>query len=221
MGCCLDCCPNAQPKILAILLLVFIFIIFVTSIIAACYRIGPNDRYKNALILLDKRNDGSIFKSFPHGCFKGFTDEEKREIWPYSRIDRIDEETACIFDQPQSKEIYDQNLFKIWKGLELPLHIIRILITGAYFAYLLFILLKYLNKSHNGTEPNFCTKYFMIIVLSMILILYSIMFLVLISNVVGTNQEIGLYKSSGDDDYNDLENSYFVNIIISLVNICI
>ena len=166
MGCCLDCCcPNVHPKVLSIVILIFILIIFVCSIIAACYRIGPTDRYKESLKLLDLRNDGDIFRIYPPGCFKGFTDEELKEYYPY--YNPPFDKNICIKGdieyEKQDKIIYNQNLFKNCKQTELSLHIVIIIIAGISSIYLLFILLKYLNKNQNfqiANNANFFLKFF-------------------------------------------------------------
>ena len=227
MGCCLDCCcPNVHPKVISIIILIFILIIFVCSIIAACYRIGPTDRYKESLKLLDLRNDESIFRIFPRGCFKGFTDEELKVYYPY--FNPLYDSNACkigdVEFEQQSKVISDQNLFKNCKGTELSLHIVIIIIAGLSSIYLLFILLKYLNKSQNaqiGNDLNLFFKFFVkkfyivIMILSIILFIFSIVFLYSVSNISGTVDQIGLYKRHS----NDLSNITLINIIMGIINI--
>ena len=227
MGCCLDCCcPNANPKVLSIILLIFILIIFVCSIIAACYRIGPTFRYKQALKLLDQRNDEVIFKIYPPGCFKGFTEEELKEYYPH--YNPFSDYNACIIGfieyERQDKIISAQNLFKNCKQTELSLHIVIIIIAGISSIYLLFILLKYLNKNQNfqiANDSEFFFKFFVkpfyivILLLSIMLFILSIVILFVVTNVSGTDHQIGLYKRHSDD----LLNIVIINIIIGLINI--
>ena len=72
-------------------------------------------------------------------------------------------------------------------------------------------------NGQNGNQSNFCVKYCMIIVLSIILFAFSILFLFLIANITGTNSEIGLYKRNSDD----LLNIIVINLSINLINIFI
>ena len=55
------CCRNTSKKGLIYYLMVFIILTFVLSFISIFIRAGNTKRYKQALILLEERNNGVFF----------------------------------------------------------------------------------------------------------------------------------------------------------------
>jgi len=101
------------------------------------WRLGSTDRYEKALQLLEEK-ENKIY-SFDISCYEEFENSN-------SATNNYLYEKYCRGGyKKQSEKIRSKSLYKSWKNTDLALNIIRILITFACFAFLLFILLKYFN----------------------------------------------------------------------------
>lgn len=182
--CCCCCTCNASPKVLIIVLLIFNFFIFELSLDNIFYKLGSTDRYEKALQYL-KEKENKIY-SYPNYCYEELGGSK-------SRYD-------CAY-KVQSKEIRSKSLYKSWKDTDLALNIIRILISVACFFFLLYLILKYFNVFHDpnneSKKPKYLYIYFLTtLILSIVTLVYSIIYIVLRVQVDKANSDIGLYAES-------------------------
>ena len=194
MCCCCGCSCNASPKGLVIALFIFSFIIFELSLDNVFYRLGSTDRYQEALIYL-KEKENKIY-SFGSSCYEELSESS-------SSYGYYPTHSSCKV-KVQSKKIRSKSLYKSWKDTDLALNIIRILITFACFVFLLYLLLKYFNVFNVFKDPNHesnIKKYLYIyflttLILSIVILVYSIIYIVLRVQVDKANSDIGLYSES-------------------------
>lgn len=191
MCCCCGCSCNASPKVLVVVLLIFSFIIFELSLDNVFYRLGSTDRYQEALRFL-KEKENKIY-SFRDSCYEELGGSISSSGY-YSTY------SSCGY-KVQSKEIRSKSLYKSWKNTDLALNIIRILITFACFVFLLYILLKYFNVFKDPNNESNTKKYLYIyflttFILSIVILVYSIIYIVLRVQVDKANSDIGLYVVS-------------------------
>ena len=211
MCCCLGCCPNTKPITMGIVLLVFFFLTFLLSIILSCFMASSTNQYKESLENLQGTIDKSILNKFPISCFK--------DKYDYSN-------SPCEKDGAKYKKqeylIFYSGLFKNLKKIELSFNIILIIITFFYTLCLVFILYEYffkkMNDSNNESKENKILKtYFKImIIVSDILVPFSIVSLILRTLAYIAFSDIGLYKIDSNDS-NKFLNCQVINIAIHLI----
>ena len=85
----------------------------------------------------------------------------------------------------------------------LTLNIIRILIIFSFFAFLLYILIKYFNVFKDLNNESNISKYLYIyflttLILSIFIFVYSLMYFILRVFINKVNDDIGLYPISDD-----------------------
>ena len=212
MCCCLGCCPNTKPITMGIVLLVFFFLTFLLSIILSCFMASSTNQYKESLENLQGTIDGTILNKFPESCFKY-----------YNNVYGINTcEKDGVKYKKQESFIFYSGLFKNLKKIELSFNIILIIITFFYTLCLLFILYEYffkkMNDSNNESKENKILKtYFKImIIVSDILVPFSIVSLILRTLAYIAFSDIGLYKIDSNDS-NKFLNCQVINIAIHLI----
>ena len=215
------CCSNTSTRGLIHYLVVFITITFVLSFISIFIRAGKTERYKQALVYLDERNNGTFNESY-NNCRKGgyiFKDE-----------------TYCEFDGIMLKKpdinVNNQSLFKKWKTIEVIINVFRTIITGAFCAYLIFIVNPKLNKyielrrQKNNDEISNENSNFWIILIVCISILITVSGLCILIRAFadGANDNIGLYEETSQNQFEEnIAINYILDItiiILTSISIC-
>ena len=213
------CCRNTSKKGLIYYLMVFIIITFVLSFISIFIRAGKTKRYKQALILLEERNNGSF--DYPDtNCRKGgyiFKDET------YCEYDGV------MLKKPETN-VSHQSLFKKWKTIELIINISRTVITGIFCIYLYMIvrpkLIQYIEKGEtntNSNDENNNNFWTILNVCLAFLILVSSLCILIRAFAISTNQGIALYEETSQNQFDEyIAINYILDIaIIVLTSIAI
>ena len=229
MGCSLNCCcRNATTSQLSNYLFFFVSLIFLISLIAVFVRVGRTERYKEALQLLEEKNNNIFNSKFPLSCFKASSKNGGKNSSLILRNlygDRCELEGKILL--PQDEKISLQTHFKNWKKTELALNLLRTIIIGLYLFYIIFIKCKYLNNINNTIDDlqahtNLSNHFIISTSLSMILTYTSALFMLIRMFVFGTNTEIGLYEKNSTDFEDYMVYNYIADIAdIVLAGICI
>ena len=214
------CCKNTSPRGLIQYLMVFIMITFVLSFISIFIRAGKTERYKQALIYLEERNNGTFNESYIN-CRKGgyiFKDETYCEF------------NGVMLKKPDINVNY-QSLFKKWKKIELIINVFRTVVTGIFCAYLFFIVNPKLNKyielrkqKNNDEITNENSNFWIILIVCLsILITISSLEILIRAFAISANYNIGLYEETSQDQFSEnIAINYILDIIIIvLTSICI
>ena len=193
--------------------MVFIILTFVLSFISIFIRAGNTKRYKQALILLEERNNGTFF--YPGtNCRKGgyiFKDETYCEYG------------GVMLKKPDTN-VSHQSLFKKWKTIELIINISRTVITGIFCIYLYKIvrpkLIQYINANNNDENNNF---WIILNVCLAFLILVSSLCILIRAFAISTNHSIALYEETSQNQFDEyIAINYIFDIaIIVLTSIAI
>ena len=216
------CCKNTSPRGLIQYLMVFIMITFVLSFISIFIRAGKTERYKQALIYLEERNNGTFNVNDSYiNCRKGgyiFKDETYCEF------------NGVMLKKPDINVNY-QSLFKKWKKIELIINVFRTVVTGIFCAYLFFIVNPKLNKyielrkqKNNNEITNENSNFWIILIVCLsILITISSLEILIRAFAISANYNIGLYEETSQDQFSEnIAINYILDIIIIvLTSICI
>ena len=216
------CCKNTSPRGLIQYLMVFIMITFVLSFISIFIRAGKTERYKQALIYLEERNNGTFNVNDSYiNCRKGgyiFKDETYCEF------------NGVMLKKPDINVNY-QSLFKKWKKIELIINVFRTVVTGIFCAYLFFIVNPKLNKyielrkqKNNNEITNENSNFWIILIVCLsILITISSLEILIRAFAISANFNIGLYEETSQDQFSEnIAINYILDIIIIvLTSICI
>ena len=212
-----SCCKASSLTSLKSILLIFTAINLLLCIIAVFIRAGTTKRYKDALILLDERNNNTSINSTFNKCsFGGLFNDEL-----YCEVD------GKRLYKP-SDSVSFQSLFKNFPKVELIMDISRIIITIIFFLYIFFVLNKYRkylnqnNTNNNSNSPqnqekeNFIFLLRISFIFLIILVCISSIFILIRAFTIGTNNDIGLYE---EEYQNQFEKYTAINYIIDIVNI--
>ena len=216
------CCKNTSPRGLIQYLMVFIMITFVLSFISIFIRAGKTERYKQALIYLEERNNGTFNVNDSYiNCRKGgylFKDETYCEF------------NGVMLKKPDINVNY-QSLFKKWKKIELIINVFRTVVTGIFCVYLFFIVNPKLNKyielrkqKNNNEITNENSNFWIILIVCLsILITISSLEILIRAFAISANFNIGLYEETSQDQFSEnIAINYILDIIIIvLTSICI
>lgn len=187
------------------------FINFVLSFIAIFIRAAKTERYQQALIYLDQRNN-STFTNYTYiNCqLSGFFKDDT-----YCEID------GRMLKKPEENVSY-QSLFKNWEKIELIINILRTFITGIYLVFSCVVINKFNNylintKSNDIREKEkYSNLWLLLIIFLVFLIFTSGLFIFIRALALTANDHIGLYE---DGRQNQFEEHTAINYIIDIINI--
>lgn len=197
------CCNNLNTDNLKKFSLVFILINVVISAIAIFVRAANTNRYEQALIYLEQRNNGTFNVSLYNCSLDGFWNDEIYCDYEGKRLRKPDDNVG------------NQSLFKNWKKVELILDISRLIITAIFLVFFYFAL----NKKNEEDKKNNLLSYSNAILI--FLVADSVICIIIRALTIGTNQNIGLYEVGNQNEFEfNTALNYILDIII-IVLTCI
>ena len=203
-----SCCKDLTKQGLINYLYLFTIINLILSVIAIFIRAADTDRYDEALMYLEARNNGT-FKNFNiDDCKKGglFKDEI------YCRVN------DNSLRKPSESVSYE-SIFKNWKTIELALNISRAVFTVIYILFLYFVIQRknaaQTNVDDNRRENNSNLFGYLITVIGF-MIFISGLWILLRAFTIGTNNDIGLYE---EGNQNSFEDKTAINYIFDITEI--
>lgn len=211
--CCENCCyTNSSLKTLKFILIIFTVFNIIISLISLFIRASKTERYKDALVLLEQRNNGSYKKFVFDTCYMGGTFKNDK---------------YCIINgtslyKPSEKVEY-QSLFKNYINIETITDILRLIFTIIYLIFSYYINSKYKKffsnlpyQEQDKERENFGNLLLISIAFLSLLILISIICLLIRVFALTANMDIGLYE---EGKQNEFESRTAVNYIIDIAYI--
>ena len=203
-----SCCKDLTKQGLINYLYLFTIINLILSVIAIFIRAADTDRYDEALMYLEARNNGT-FKNFNiDDCKKGglFKDEI------YCRVN------DNSLRKPSESVSYE-SIFKNWKTIELALNISRAVFTVIYILFLYFVIQRknaaQTNVDDNQRENNSNLFGYLITVIGFMIFINGL-WILLRAFTIGTNNDIGLYE---EGNQNSFEDKTAINYIFDITEI--
>ena len=203
-----SCCKDLTKQGLINYLYLFTIINLILSVIAIFIRAADTDRYDEALMYLEARNNGT-FKNFNiDDCKKGglFKDEI------YCRVN------DNSLRKPSESVSYE-SIFKNWKTIELALNISRAVFTVIYILFLYFVIQRknaaQTNVDDNQRENNSNLFGYLITVIGFMIFICGL-WILLRAFTIGTNDDIGLYE---EGNQNSFEFKTAINYIFDITEI--
>ena len=203
-----SCCKDLTKQGLINYLYLFTIINLILSVIAIFIRAADTDRYDEALMYLEARNNGT-FKNFNiDDCKKGglFKDEI------YCRVN------DNSLRKPSESVSYE-SIFKNWKTIELALNISRAVFTVIYILFLYFVIQRknaaQTNVDDNQRENNSNLFGYLITVIGFMIFICGL-WILLRAFTIGTNNDIGLYE---EGNQNSFEDKTAINYIFDITEI--
>ena len=203
-----SCCKDLTKQGLINYLYLFTIINLILSVIAIFIRAADTDRYDEALMYLEARNNGT-FKNFNYDdCKKGglFKDEI------YCRVN------DKSLSKPSESVSYE-SIFKNWKTIELALNISRAVFTVIYILFLYFVIQRknaaQTDVDDNQRENNSNLFGYLITVIGFMIFICGL-WILLRAFTIGTNNDIGLYE---EGNQNSFEDKTAINYIFDITEI--
>ena len=213
--CCENACyKNSSFKTLKFILIIFTLVNLLLSLIALFIRAAKTERYKEALVLLEQRNNNTYKDYIFDECYMGglFKDEKYCDI------------NGTMLYKP-SKKVEYQTLFKNYPNIEVAIDVLRLVLTGIYSIFLYYMTSKhktyffYNHFSQRHTEEeteNFSTLLLISLGFLIFLILISSLCILIRALALRANQDIGLYE---EGKQNEFESRTAINYIIDIAYI--
>ena len=184
----------------------------ILAIVANFIRAAKTNRYEQALIYLEKRNNNTFLNTTYENCkYSGlFKDEIYCEI-------------EGKFLKKPGENVGYQSVFKNWTKIELTINILRAIITGIFLLLLFFVKNKieeYIqitsNKNANiDEEKEKYNKLWIILIIGLIILIFDSSLCILIRALsISANINIGLYE---DGTQNQFEEYIAINYIIDII----
>ena len=203
-----SCCKDLTRQGLINYLYLFTIINLILSVIAIFIRAADTDRYDEALMYLEARNNGT-FKNF------NIDDCKKGGLFKDDIYCRVNDKSLS----KPSESVSFESIFKNWKTIELALNISRAVFTVIYILFLYFVIQRknaaQTNVDDNRRENNLNLFGYLITVIGF-MIFISGLWILLRSFAIGTNDDIGLYE---EGNQNSFESKIAVNYIIDITEI--
>lgn len=179
------------------------------SAISIFIRAAKTERYDDALMYLEGRNNGTFTNFTFDGCRKDgyiFKDEMFCMI------------NGKLLKEP-SEHVSYQSLFKNWGKIELILNISRTVITLLFLAFLYYAIKRKganIEKMDKEEREDYDKDLTLLIVCLSILIFISGLWILIRVFAITANMEIGLYDNT---DQNQFEERIAINYIIDITEI--
>ena len=202
------CCRGYGNGSLINLLFIFTSINLLLSIVAIFIKAAKTGRYKEALIYLEERNNGT-FNNFK---FENCTLGGLFKLTYYCDI------YGQRLSKPE-KNVEFQSIYKNWGKIEITLNVSRLVITGIYSIFLYFAIKK------RGNAPSLMSdEQIRMYIILMNYLIGFLSFLIFVSGLcimirafsITANNDIGLYE---DGDQNSFEERIAINYIIDITQI--
>lgn len=177
------------------ILFIFALINLIFGIVAIFLRSAKTDRFEEALIYLEQRNNGTFNFSVFSGC-------KKNEIFPELYCD-VDGKNLRI----PSENIEYESLFKNWKNVELSLSISRAIISYIYLLFEYFVIhrkINDLNLRNQEMNNRFRGLLNYLLFFDVILFFYNLICLILRFFLISPDNDIGVYEGNTNSFYNKL-----------------
>ena len=208
------CCQNSTLKELVYYLIVFTAINMILSLAAIFIRAAKTNRYEQALIYLEIRNNNTFINTTYENCkYSGFF---KDEIYC---------EIEGKFLKKPDETVGFQSVFKNWTIIELTINILRAIIIGIYLMLLFLVKNKieeYIQITSNNNvnineEREKYIKLWIILIVGLIILIFDSSLCILIRAFsISANTNIGLYE---DGSQNEFEEHIAINYIIDIIRI--
>ena len=213
--CCENACyKNSSFKTLKFILIIITLVNFLLSLIALFIKAAKTERYKEALVLLEQRNNNTYKDYIFDECYMGglFKDEKYCDI------------NGTMLYKPSEKVEY-QTLFKNYPNIEVAIDVVRLVFTGIYSIFLYYMTSKHktyffynrLLQRHTVEETkNFSTLLLISLGFLIFLVLISSLCILIRALALTANMDIGLYE---EGKQNEFESRTAINYIIDIAYI--
>ena len=203
-----SCCKDLTKQGLINYLYLFTIINLILSVIAIFIRAADTDRYDEALMYLEARNNGT-FKNFNYDdCKEGGLFKDEIYCW-------VDDKSLS----KPSENVSFESIFKNWKTIELALNISRAVFTVIYILFLYFVIQRknaaQTNVDDNQRENNSNLFGYLITVIGFMIFICGL-WILLRAFTIGTNNDIGLYE---EGNQNSFEDKTAINYIFDITEI--
>lgn len=188
---CFDTCCK-EKLVLLRYLLIFALIALIMAVIAIFIRTAKTNRYEEALMYLEERNNGTF-------NFTVFTDCKKKNFLS---------ETFCNVDGKKlckpNEEVSCENLFKNWNKAELGINISRAIISAIFLLFEYFVIHRKIYDV-NFLNEEMKNKYLKLLkYLSLyvgFLMLDNCVCLFIRAIIITANNNIGVYEEGSQNSF--------------------